>query len=121
MDVFLRFEELFVIRNENQPNQKWFLYKKGLHYILACVQDTYQRWKEKTMGWVTAWIESPLITDEIREEASRMLSDEMGFDYVWMNRLWAPGSIWIPDGGFHWYAYQWTTSLKIGRSYCLLF
>ena len=114
---------VFIIENNTGKNQWWKIYKNGIHSILVCFQDTYQQKEGKRMAWATAWLESPLITDQIREEASLMLSNPLypAFEYVWMNQLWT-GSLthWIPDGQFHWYAYQWTTGLSITRSYCIL-
>jgi hypothetical protein len=95
--------------------------------VLVCFQDTYQKFEEdgnmKKICWATGWIESPNMTDNIREEASKELSAMMypEFDYVWMNKEWiGNNSEWKIDGFFHWYSYQWTTSLNIKKSYCIL-
>uniref|UniRef100_A0A6C0KVC0 N-acetyltransferase domain-containing protein n=1 Tax=viral metagenome TaxID=1070528 RepID=A0A6C0KVC0_9ZZZZ len=114
---------LFVIRNPKSMNQIWKLYRKGIHSILCGIQDSYQRIGTKKMGWITAWIESPAITDDIREEASRMLSDACypRFNMIWMDKQWVGNStLWTLDGQFHWYAYQWTTNVSIQRSYCIM-
>ena len=114
---------LFVIRNPQSMNQIWKLYRRGVHSVLCGIQDSYQRMGHKKMGWITAWIESPAITDDIREEASRMLSDSCypRFDMIWMDKQWMGNStIWTVDGQFHWYAYQWTTNVPIQRSYCMM-
>jgi len=114
---------IFIIKHDTGQNQLWKIYKNGIHSILVCFQDTYQQKEGKRMAWATAWLESPLVTDSMREEASLMLSNQLypAFEYVWMNQLWIGSSKeWIPDGQFHWYAYQWTTGLSITRSYCIL-
>lgn len=128
MDIFreLKFE-LFIIRNIHSTNQIWKLYKKDTYKILVCFQDAYQRFEKdgkiKKIVWATAWIESSNVTDNIRKEASKELSDTMypDFDYVWMNNEWTgKGSIWSNDGPFHWYTYQWSSGINIKKSYCIL-
>ena len=126
IQIFLQFQpDLFVIWNP-KAKQQWKAYGRGPYHVLACVQDTHQRIGKKRMGWVTAWFESPMMPEEVRADAALTLSDTMSFDAVWMDRAWitegkseSEGN-WIPDGWFHWYAYQWTTSLSFGRSYCLV-
>jgi hypothetical protein len=128
MDKFREFNRsLFVIRNKNSTNQYWKLYKKDTYKVLACFQDTYQRFEEdgkmNKIGWITAWIESPNMTDAIREDASKELSDSMlnAFDYIWANLDWIGDSeLWKIDGQFNWYLYQWTTCVNIKKSYCIL-
>lgn len=128
MDLFREFNNgMFIVRNINTDNQVWKLYKKGIYKILTCFQNTYQRFEEdgmtKKICWATAWIESPNITDEIREEASKELSATMypDFDYIWMNKEWVGNSSeWKIDGLFHWYLYQWASNVSIKRSYCIL-
>ena len=112
---------LVVIRNANSINQLWKIYRKGIHSVLIGIQDSYQQMDRKKMGWITAWMESPALTDDIREEASRMLSDACypRFDMIWMDQKWGNDS-WKTDGQFHWYTYQWTTSSTITRSYCMM-
>jgi hypothetical protein len=105
------------------PNQYWKYYKKDTNIIIVCFQDTYQTLNGNKMGWITAWLESPNITDEIRGEASMALTDAIYplFDYVWLNKEWTDNNpIWKKDGTFHWYRYQWISSITIGKSYCLL-
>ena len=128
MDLFRELNfGIFIIRNINSTNQIWKLYKKDTYKVLVCFQDAYQKFEEdgkiKKIAWATAWIESPNVTDNIREEASKVLSDTMYplFDYVWMNKEWIGNSpIWKIDGPFHWYSYQWTTCINIKKSYCIL-
>jgi hypothetical protein len=135
MDIFSNFNpKLFIIRNNASENQFWKLYENNENNenntskILVCFQDTYQRFEEngkvKKICWATGWIESPNITDNIREEASKELSALMypEFDYVWMNREWVGSNdpAWKIDGFFHWYSYQWATNISIKNSYCIL-
>ena len=133
MDLFRELSfGMFIIRNILSTNQIWKLYTKDMYKVLVCFQNAYQRFEEdkkmKKIVWATAWIESPNMTDDIREEASKVLSDTMypEFDYVWMNKEWignallSKNPIWLTDGPFHWYSYQWTTCINIKKSYCIL-
>ena len=112
-----------LLRNRETTNQQWVYYKKGIHWIMACAQDTFQ-WKDGgKMAWITAWLESPSLTDAFREEASLAITDTLFplFDHVWMNKEWCGSHpAWKVDGEFHWYTYQWTTTLSMDRSYCLM-
>ena len=113
--------DTFMILHTDRTRQRWILWKYHTEYVVACVQDTYQRKGARKMGWITAWIESPSLTR--REEASKQIADACYpmFDDLWMNRLWVGNSKeWIMDGGFHWYLYQWTTSISLGQSYAIL-
>jgi len=110
---------LILLRPSGITNQRWWRYHRGIHHVLICIQDTYQ-WKEgKKMGWITAWLESPGLTDSIREEAAWLLSDRAypEFSYVWMDARWCSSEEWIPDGTFHWYAYRWDLCFRVKRSY----
>jgi GNAT superfamily N-acetyltransferase len=128
MDIFCEFSHnIFIVRNKDNTNQYWRLYKNHKCKILVCVQDTYQRFekdgKSNKMGWITAWIESSNVTDNCREEASKQITDSMinQFDYVWGNKEWIGNSNeWEIDGQFHWYSYQWATNINIKKSYCIL-
>ena len=119
---------LFIVRNrENISNQIWKLYRKGIYTIIACIQDTYQWFiqdnEKKRMGWITCWIESPGIPSSIQEEASIAIADSVGesFDYLWTNEEWTGDSNqWMIDGYFHWYSYQWSTSIRIQNQYCIV-
>jgi GNAT superfamily N-acetyltransferase len=128
MDMFREFNRnLFVIRNNKSTNQYWKLYQKDTSKILACFQDTYQRFEEngkaKKIGWITGWFESSNVTDNFRKEASKELTDSMAstFDYIWANSEWI-GDLdeWKVDGPFNWYLYQWTSNINIKGSYCIL-
>ena len=149
MDISSELNQILIIRNIDSTNQIWKLYEKDLYKVLVCFQDAYQSFEAKRpeakrpeakrpeakrpeenrqlkkICWATGWIESPNMTDEYREEASRELSDSMyqDFDYVWMNKKWIGNnrtSEWKIDGLFHWYSYQWTSSININNSYCIL-
>jgi hypothetical protein len=127
MDIMNELNPTIVIRNIEQKNQFWKLYKNGNYKVLVCFQDTYQEFKEcekmNKMCWATGWFESSNMTDSYREEASKELSALMfpEFDYVWMDKMWVGnGEGWKDDGPFHWYSYQWTSSVNIKRSYCIL-
>jgi hypothetical protein len=127
--------KILIIRNIKSDNQQWKIYKNNAtstnakSIILACFQDTFQRFTEngkiKKIGWCTGWIESAGITDKCREEASKELSASMysQFDFVWMNKEWIGNpnnDTWKPDGIFNWYTYQWTTSISLNKSYCIM-
>jgi hypothetical protein len=122
--------DTFIILNKYSKNQIWKMYKKNNYFVLVCFQDTYQIIEDKNkkqkqkIGWITAWIESPNITDSISEDASNALVDSMysNYDYIWINKEWITKNQtnWNIDGPFHWYLYQWTTSISIKKNYCLL-
>ena len=122
MDILRQIQpNLFIIRNHKSSNQVWKLYKHGMDYILTCIQNTFQTVDRQTMGWVTAWIESPLITDSFRKDVSEQLLHTCEFDYLWLNHKWIGDSTeWNTDGTFHWYSYQWTSAIHIDKSYCIL-
>lgn len=107
-------------------NGHWRVYRRNHRWVLACFQDTHQRWitpeGHERMGWCTVWLESPDLGEEQRQEASLHLSDSVStqFEWIWMNQQWTSGSPWKEDGGFHWYTYQWTTDLTMRQSYALM-
>lgn len=116
-----------IIGDKTIPNQNWVRYKKGVNQIWACIQDTYQVIKEddrdKKIGWITAWLESGEIIDEIRSEASIQITDLFfpQFDYIWSNQQWGGNHpLWQVDGAFYFYTYQWNTCLKMYPSYCMI-
>jgi len=126
MKIHQQFRPFLMIYRPSS-NQLWRLYRSGIHYVLACIQDTYQTMHGKKMGWITGWIESPGITDSMRDDASYQLSTVSGFDMIWMNRNSNHNSNrdfnrdsitqWKDDGPFYWYTYQWSPSIEIGSSY----
>lgn len=128
MQIHQQFRPFVMIYTVTE-SARWKLYRSGMHHVLACVQDTYQTLNikqvhshvTKQMGWITAWIESPGITDAIRDDASYQLSNDV-FDMVWMNQIHTSNASnqWKPDGSFYWYTYQWVPTISIGQSYCLL-
>lgn len=125
IDMFCECNQMVVIKNSNNKNQHWKLYKNGIYKVLACIQDTYQEFNSNKIGFITGWIESPFanLCNNIREDASKQISDSMygTFDYIWGNKKWIGNSKeWNMDGSFHWYSYQWTTNININHSYCIL-
>lgn len=114
---------IVLLRNQETTNQQWKYYKKGMHWIMVCIQDTFQYKERGKMAWITAWIESPSLTNAFREEASIAITDTLSpfFDHVWMNKEWGGSHpLWQVDGEFYWYTYQWTTTLSLDRSYCFM-
>jgi GNAT superfamily N-acetyltransferase len=115
---------LFIILNKNNSdNQIWRLFISDTNYILACFQDTYQRFNNKIIGWCTGWIESPNLPSNIRELAAIELTSSVSneYDMIWMNSKWVGESpIWKIDGGFHWYTYQWTSAINVDKSYAII-
>jgi GNAT superfamily N-acetyltransferase len=119
---------VFIVFPEHRmTNQYWRLYRKDGTWILACVQSAYQWFMEKgskrRMGWVTCWLESPGTSQTDRAEASQQLVHSMVgvFDYIWSNEEWiGSSSEWTNDGPFHWYAYQWATSIHLKGGYCII-
>lgn len=116
--------DTFIILNKKTPNQRWFRYKKDYYWVLAVVQDSYQSFKDgNTIGWITGWIESPNMTDEIRKEASEDITSACGayYNMIWMDNKWtSTSSKFMIDGSFHWYTYQWSTCLTPSQSYCIM-
>jgi ribosomal protein S18 acetylase RimI-like enzyme len=127
---------LFVIFNPNNTkNQEWYLYinpQNNLEKILVCFQNTYQYFStdistdnNKTrnkIAWGTAWFETN-ISDETRKNAINQFISCLytRYKYVWMNKAWIDDTTeWKYDGDFHWYLYQWNTSLTIKRNYCII-
>jgi len=122
MDVYRSIRpNLFLIRNEHSTNQIWKWFRKGQDRILIGIQDTHQRISTQTIGWITTWIESPLVTEESRGEAADAVSDDSIFEYMWINEQWSGSSPhWKKDGAFHWYMYQWSTCVSIDVSYGMM-
>jgi GNAT superfamily N-acetyltransferase len=121
MDIYRTFQpNLFVIRNERSI---WKWYRSYGSSILIGIQDTHQRVGSKKLGWITAWIESPLITDKLRGEAVDAVADSLypTFDFLWSNERWIGDSMrWKRDGAFHFYTYQWSSDVPIGESYVMM-
>jgi GNAT superfamily N-acetyltransferase len=120
-------DRCIIVDKNRGKNQWWKLYQKEGVTILVCFQSAYQWFIEKgqkrRIGWVTCWLESSNATSTHRAEASEFLCDSMNdiFDYVWMNEEWTgQSSKWSMDGAFHWYAYQWATSIHLKGGYCIL-
>lgn len=116
-----------LIYRPDAPDACWRAYRQGSHSILACIQDTHQQMESgQRIGWVTIWLESPMVTPVIRRQASLAISESVsGYEWLWMNGHWAgyTGEVcspWKADGGFHWYTYQFTTRLSMERGFGLM-
>jgi len=124
MDVYRSVRpNVLLIRNEHTTNQIWKWYRKGSDWVLIGLQDTHQRMESKKLGWITTWIESPMITDEFRGEAADAVADTVypTFDFLWINERWIGNSMrWKRDGAFHWYTYQWSTAATTDVSYGMM-
>lgn len=133
LDIFCNvIPTCLVIRPSSSHNQSWRLYRESPHQmILACVQDSYQGLQEadgqrKRMGWITAWLESPTVSEDGRARAITAIADSMEgqMDYIWANKAWIGSSNvateWKEDGSFHWYTYQWNTNLHLKSGYCII-
>jgi len=120
-------DTVWVYDVENK-NQLWLFWKEGLEWILICVQDPHQTFEGGRIGWVTACFAK----EPIRKEPFEALVNSAPYSWIWMDRAWLPegstewnpqattteGSTeWSLDGPFHWYAYQWSTNLRIQRFY----
>lgn len=117
----------FLVYNLSCSNVIWRAYWSPPYSILACIQDTHQQWDHKNMGWFTVWLESPIMPDSVRHEASLLLSASVSsmYSWIWMDRKWSgrdqiPYSPWMEDGGFHWYTYQWNTNRRLEQSYGIM-
>jgi len=120
MRIHQQFRPFFQISRRSYRNQQWRLWRQGIHHVLVCIQDTYQRLHGKRMGWITAWIESPALSDAMRNEAAYQLSESVEYGMIWMNSVHTTDPRWTADGSFYWYTYQWQPSISVGRSYCLI-
>jgi hypothetical protein len=101
--------------------QHWWGYRHNGVSVIICVQDTYQRIGNESIGWVTAWLESSSLTEVIREHISLQLCSCASpyVTWLWSQTAWTGTSpYWKSDGWFHWYSYQWTPT--IGTSYGIL-
>ena len=127
MDIYRSIRpNMMMIRNDQTPNQIWKWFRKDGDHILIGIQDTHQRIETdqiKYIGWITTWIESPLVTEERRAEAADAVADQLFpiFDYLWINEKWIGSSnMWKRDGAFHWYTYQWSTCVSLDVSYSMM-
>jgi GNAT superfamily N-acetyltransferase len=118
-----------VIRKDKPIHpQYWRKYQKDNVIILACIQYAFQWFvednKKQTIGWMTGWLETSNATNQHREEAMTEIANSMygTIDYVWGDQCWIGESKqWKKDGFFHWYAYQWSTSIHLKKNYCILY
>ena len=118
--------DVFIITNNQTLNQKWRLYSVGKYWILAVIQDTYQihPYNYGKIGFCAGVIESIGFPQSLRKDALLQITEVSEFSWMWVDTMWiddiSHGSIWNIDGPFHWYAYQWTTSIKPSRDYCIM-
>lgn len=99
------------------PNQTWWFWKRGPAWALACVQDAYQCHPEGgRIGMWTAFFRSEDATRAFNE-----MVDAAPFAWSWTDRVFVEDMAgWREDGPFHWYTYQWSTSLVPGSNYGIL-
>jgi hypothetical protein len=111
--------EMLWVYDISNTNQRWFFWKTGLHFVLFCVQNAHQTFRDGRVGWITAFIAS----EPVPWHPFESLVDGTGYDWIWMDQVWLPESTpvkWTQDGPFHWYAYQWSTNLQFSRFYGLV-
>ena len=123
---FMLRPDTFLILNKQTDNQKWLIYRSDISgvWVLALIQNSYQTISGKKIAWVTGWIESPMVNEDTRILASEEITSSiarLGYDWVWLDYNWIGKSKKFQlDGPFHWYSYQWSTSLTPGTSYCIM-
>lgn len=121
------YPKTWIVWNPDTTNQQWFLYQRNSCYVWVCIQSAHQqiqteKYGNLRMGWMTAWLESPELSDPFRAEACLALTHRInhGFDAIWVDHKWTGGSPeWKRDGMFHFYTYQWSSNQTIGISYCM--
>lgn len=120
-----------LILMNHRPNQQWKLFEYTddvcTKRIIIGIQDSFQRItiKGNRMAWMTAWLETPGITEDMRLMAANAVADSLYPDYgaIWMDHEWLGRNVipgWKEDGAFHWYTYQWKTSLTMNKGYALM-
>lgn len=129
--------DTFLIINKRTDNQRWLMYRHSGSstsidarnsgpgsWVLALIQNSYQTISGKKIAWVTGWIESPLVNEDTRILASEAITSSitrLGYDWVWLDYNWVGKSKKFQfDGPFHWYTYQWATSVTPNISYCIM-
>lgn len=121
---FMLRPDTFLIINKSTDNQRWLIYRKEKIWVLVLIQNSYQTISGKKIAWITGWIESPLVNEDTRILASEEITAsiaKLGYDWVWLDYNWIGKSKQFKlDGPFHWYTYQWSTSLTPSTSYCIM-
>lgn len=118
--------ETFMIRSRQATNQKWFYWRQAPEsWVIALVQDSYQAFPSdsRPIGWMTGWLESAGLTTGARATAAEAITAAAAdtYDWVWLDERWCGDSrAFARDCQFHWYSYQWATSLVPGQSYCIM-
>lgn len=123
------YPDRLIITHPHGINQQWkrfeYPYYGHTQRIIVCIQDSYQRvtFRGVRMAWITAWLETPGISMEVKHLAANAIAESMYPDYgaIWMDHAWIDEDIpgWKDDGAFHWYTYQWNTSLTMDNGYVL--
>jgi hypothetical protein len=102
----------FWIHSVQNPNQTWYLYRTDTQFLLVCLQDSFQTFQGRRIGWLTACFRSGSVSIE------PILGSVSGYGWIWMDKSFLRDEEgWDTDGPFHWYGYQWTSCLRPGRSY----
>lgn len=112
----------------------WRFWKRGLSFILASFQDSFQIHPQThtAIGWATGWLELPCPTitatpsqEYKRQQVISAIISSLPYDWVWADRAWIrPTEVkgarsWQPDGPFHWYPCQWQPLIRPNGSYIL--
>ena len=99
--------DTFWIHSMTNPNQSWYLYKQNSDFLLVCLQDSFQTFQDKRIGWLTACFRSGSVSIDI------MIGSVYEYGWIWMDRAFLRDEKgWLEDGAFHWYRYQWTSCLR---------
>ena len=119
--------DTFLIRNREAANQNWFYWRESATaWVIALIQDSYQEFPNGggKIGWMTGWLESGRLSTTARRQAAEAITAAAApaaYDWVWLDERWTGDSpVFARDCPFHWYSYQWATSLLPGQSYCIM-
>ena len=97
----------FWIHSVRNPNQRWYFYRQKSEFLLVCLQDSFQTFQDKRIGWITACFRSGSVSIE------PILGSVSGYGWIWTDRAFLRDEEgWLEDGPFHWYGYQWTSCLR---------
>lgn len=123
------YHDRLIITN-TRPNQEWRIFEytenQNIKRIIIGIQDSFQRLtpKGKRMAWVTTWLETPEISNEMRLIAANAVAHSLypAYGAIWMDQAWMGDKCaeWEGDGAFHWYAYQWNTTPSVKNGYALM-
>jgi hypothetical protein len=97
----------FWIHSVTNPNQSWYFYKQKSEFLLVCLQDSFQTFQDKRIGWLTACFRSGSVSIDT------ILRSVSGYGWIWTDRAFLRDEEgWHTDGPFHWYGYQWMSCLR---------